>query len=304
MVGVFLPSMRQLVAKVLEAQGLSQSKIAGLLGVTQASVSLYLSSRADRAYSGLGSLSLLKEDADRYALLLAEDIKRSPVDGIETLTSVWRSLLGRGMACDAHRKLYPSLAQCDFCIKDYGEGETAGSAAIALVAEAVRVLESSRVFVSVMPEVSVNVAFALQGATSPEQVVAVPGRIVRVRGTARATLPPEFGVSRHMARILLLVRRRRPEFNAAVNIRYDRRMLQVLKGLKLRALQLGEYQTSGAEDPTVSALAAKLSSSTFEFDVVADPGGKGVEPNLYIFGRDPAEVAKLAVRIAGRYSAR
>ncbi len=44
MVDSFLPAMREAVAKRLSEEGLSQGKIAGLLGVTQASVSLYLKS--------------------------------------------------------------------------------------------------------------------------------------------------------------------------------------------------------------------------------------------------------------------
>ncbi len=42
-VDTFLPSMRALVARRLKEDGLSQGRIASLLGLTQASVSSYLS---------------------------------------------------------------------------------------------------------------------------------------------------------------------------------------------------------------------------------------------------------------------
>ncbi|MDV3244042.1 MAG: hypothetical protein LYZ66_02555 [Nitrososphaerales archaeon] len=303
MVGVFLPSMRQLVARALRSQGLSQNRISGLLGITQASVSLYLSSGTQKAYSSLATLSLGREDADRYAALLAEDVKRSAVYGVETLGSVWRNMLGSGMVCEAHRKLYPSLAQCDVCVKEYGSKRAGRSDAISQVREAVKILEGSRALVSVMPEVSVNLALAEDDSSSPADVVAVPGRIVRVKGAAKAMLPPEYGASRHMARVLLLVRRRRGEVRAAVNLRYDKRMNAVLRKLRLTRLEIGGYVPSGLEDPTVEALAAKLAGTKAEFDVVVDHGGEGVEPNLYLFGKSAIEVARLAVKVAGLYSA-
>jgi predicted transcriptional regulator len=42
MVESFLPAMRMLVTRRLREEGFSQGKIASLLGLTQASVSLYL----------------------------------------------------------------------------------------------------------------------------------------------------------------------------------------------------------------------------------------------------------------------
>jgi predicted fused transcriptional regulator/phosphomethylpyrimidine kinase/predicted transcriptional regulator len=295
--------MRQLVAKKLRSEGLSQSRISAMLGVTQASVSMYLSSKPERAYAELATLSIEREAADRNATLLAEDIKRSAVYGVETLGALWRSMLGKGMVCDAHRKLYPALSQCDVCIKEYGERGGDKTGAIAHVSEAVRLLESSKAFASVMPEVSVNLAYATSTSGSTEDVVAVPGRIVKVKGHAKATLAPEFGASRHIARVLLLVMNRRPEVRASLNLRYDAKVRMVIKRLGLKVLELGEYQHAGSDDRTIAALVSKLASVRQDFDAVIDPGGKGIEPNLYLFGRSATEVASLALRIAKLYSA-
>jgi XRE family transcriptional regulator, thiamine biosynthesis regulator len=303
MVQVFLPAMRQLVARNLRSQGLSQNRISSMLGVTQASVSLYLSSRPEKAYADLSSLSVQREEADRNANVLAEDVKRSAVYGVETLGSLWRGMLGRGSVCESHRKLYPSLSTCDVCIKEYGEREGDVTGAIDEVSSAIGLLESSRAFVSVMPEVSVNIAYAPPGSLSPEDVVAVPGRIVKVKGRAKATLPPEFGASRHIAKVLLLVVNRRPGTRSCINLRYDPMMRKVLHRLGIRTLEISEYPQASSEDRTVSALTSRLASTRAEFDAVVDSGGKGVEPNLYLFGKDAREVASLAIKIARLYSA-
>ncbi len=158
MVQEFLPAIRQLVAKELRVQGFSQNKISAMLGVTQASVSLYLSSETKKAYSTLTVFGVPREESDTYAALLAEDVKRSPVDAVPTLTTLWTGLLGSGSVCTRHREQYPSLSDCDVCIKEYGRDDPDRSGTISEVVEAVRSLESSATFVNVMPEVSVNIA--------------------------------------------------------------------------------------------------------------------------------------------------
>ena len=219
------------------------------------------------------------------------------------MMSLWTSLLGSGAACAYHRELHPSLADCDVCIKEYGARGGTRHLLIAEVAKAVRMLEASPEFVGVMPEVSVNIACAAQGAASPADVVAIPGRIVRVRDRARAMLPPEAGASAHMSRVLLIVRDRRPELRACINIRYDGRMANVIKRLRIRAISIGEHPRHGSEDATAEALRARLRSETGPFEAVVDQGGSGIEPNLYLFAEGAQEAAELALRLSQAYSA-
>lgn len=274
-----------------------------MLGITQASVSTYLSAGPDRPYNALESLSIGREEADRYASLLAEDIKRSPVYGVETLETLWTRLLGRGSICDAHRRLYPGLANCDVCIKQYGKPPGEGPEALRDVAEAVRMVEASPTFVRVMPQVSVNIAEAPEATTSPEEVAAIPGRVVRVGNRAKAFEAPAFGASRHLAGILLIVNKRRKDLRSVINLRYDRRMERVLRKLRLRLVEIGDYPIRPGADPTLDALAEKMRTSNLDFDAVVDRGRVGVEPNVYLFGAKATDAARLAVRVSRTYSA-
>lgn len=303
MVDAFLPGVRQLVARRLRGEGLSQGRIASVLGVTQASVSLYLSSDAARAYSLLARFSVTRDEADRYAAVLAEDARRSPHYAVETLSGIWSSVLGSGRACEAHRREYPGLAGCDVCLKGSERRGDARSETLAQVARAVREIESSSAFVRAMPEVSVNLACASGDSSSEGDIVAIPGRIVRVRNLARAMGQPEFGASRHVSRVLLLVRTRRSDIRAAINLRYDQKMAGVLARLGLRVLRIRNGDDLGSGDPTVGALKRKLASSGSPFDAVVDEGGRGIEPNVYLFGRDAPEVARLAIKASEAYSA-
>jgi predicted fused transcriptional regulator/phosphomethylpyrimidine kinase/predicted transcriptional regulator len=273
-----------------------------MLGVTQASVSLYLAGSESEAYSGLSELSVGRDDADRYASLLAEDAKRNPVDSIRTLTSIWTGLLGKGSACGAHRDAYPLLAQCDVCIHQFGPERRHRSDLVEEARRAVRILESSATFFCVMPEVSVNMACLRGDSNSLDDVVAVPGRIVRVKNHARSMFPPEFGASRHMSRMLLLVRRRMPRCRAAINLAYNKKVRSIIRKLGIRVIEVGGPYPQNAEDPTVAALEDKLLQSREQFDAVAALGGTGIEPSLYLFGETAEDVASLAVRISELYS--
>jgi len=303
MTGEFLPSVRLLTAKKLRGQGLSQGRISTALGVTQASVSLYLASSPEKAYSSLEAFHVTREEADRYVTLLAEDARRHASYAVETLGRIWTSLLGRGSACDAHRQEHPALADCDYCMRAFGAQRERNGEVIVEVSKAVKAIEASTTFVAAMPEVSVNLACVSGDSDLAEDVVAVPGRIVRVRNSAWAIRQPEFGAAGHMARMLLLVRTRKKNCRAVVNLRYDSRMARVLKRLGLRTLEIGDYSETKGGDPTMDALRTRLAETRGGFDAIVDSGGRGIEPNVYFLGKGAVEAAQLAIRASELYSA-
>jgi XRE family transcriptional regulator, thiamine biosynthesis regulator len=304
MVDSFLPSMRALVARKLKEDGLSQGKIASLLGLTQASVSSYLSGSPSRQTAALSSLGVTGEEAETYAALLAEDLKNNPVYAVATLYSIWSRLIGGGDACSLHRSEHPFLATCEVCMKVFGPERGHAEGAVEHVESALRSIEGSSLFVRVMPEVSVNVAYSPAGAKSVEDVVAIPGRIVRVRGQARAFMRPEYGASTHLAAILLEVERRHPALRAATNLRYDQRMSRVLAKLGVERLTMGRDYPAGSPDKVLGALRARLSAPEGgrEFEAVVDLGGEGVEPSLYLFAEDAVKVVRRSLEIAKAYT--
>lgn len=301
MMETFLPSMRALVSRRLNNQGLSQGRIASLLGITQASVSLYLSEKPSKPFDQLSELGVSGEEGERYSSLLAEDLKRNPVYAVTTLYAIWSDLLGKGLMCTAHRREYPFLANCEVCMKTFGRQEVEGFEAIEHVSRAVAMIESSEAFVRVMPQVSVNVTYAHGEATSVDDVVAMPGRIVKAHGKARAFMRPEFGASTHLARVLLEAKSRMKSFNAAINLKYDKQTEKILRRLKLRILRIGGVYPQGVDDPVVESLRQKMKESRGEFDAIVDAGGPGLEPNLYLFATDAVEVASLAIKVAKLY---
>jgi XRE family transcriptional regulator, thiamine biosynthesis regulator len=301
MVESFLPAMREAVAKRLSEEGFSQGKIASLLGVTQASVSLYLKSEG-RSTELLRRLEIPEEEGRLYASLLAEDLKKNPIYAVSTLYSLWSDALGRGSMCQAHRSRYPQLAQCEVCIKTFGGHETRSGDAIEHVMESVRMVEGSSAFVRIMPEVSVNIAYAPEGASSVQEIVAVPGRIVKVRGTPRSFMRPEYGASTHVANVLLAMMTYDRSIRASMNVRYDQKMRRSLIKMKIRPLLLDEASVK-RDSEMIGPLRAALKRAVGPWAAVIDPGAPGLEPGLYLFAHDAVEVVQLGLRVARAYAA-
>jgi predicted fused transcriptional regulator/phosphomethylpyrimidine kinase len=259
---------------------------------------MYLSSDSTRPYALLARFSVSRQAAERDAESLVEAVLQGPAEGVRALNTMWTGLLGSGAACPAHREMYPALGGCDFCIAEYGSRAGRISETVSEVAAAVKLLEDSPDFVSLMPEVSVNLACVAGEAKTPSEVVAIPGRIVKVKDRAKAMLPPEAGASAHMSRMLLVARSKMPEHRACINLRYDEKVGALLSDLGLRPLAIGRHPSHEGLDPTVAALESRLRSWSGPFDAVVEEGGTGIEPNVYLFGRDAIEVARLAVKLA------
>lgn len=71
---VVLPAFRSLVARRLRDYGMPQTEIAGLLGITQASISFYLSNRRGKNIELLESNPRITELADMAARLLKDGV--------------------------------------------------------------------------------------------------------------------------------------------------------------------------------------------------------------------------------------
>lgn len=307
MVKHLLPALRGLVTHNLDRKGYSQSRIAGLLGITQASVSLYLTKNPRVYLEKTRELGVPDADTERYIEMLSEDVVRGRVEAIYTLSSLWRNLLATGALCTIHRRKSSILEECDVCMRLYSpvQKDVEKTEVLREVERAAKMVENSPFFPKVMPEVSVNIVMAAPEARTEMDVAALPGRMVKIHERAGHILPAEFGVSRHMARMLLTAMRSNPGTRAALNILYDSRIDGILRDLQINFIRIvrEDHQASLEGDAVVSAFKAKLNTfSTKSTQIVVDEGGEGLEPNTYIFGGDATEAAQLALEIAKRYA--
>lgn len=191
-----------------------------------------------------------------------------------------------------------------------GEVDTAEAVMGNLMA-ALRMLENCPEFAFLIPEVRVNIAYALPGATSPRDVAAVEGRVTVAGGFPRVAAWPAWGASDHLARRLIEVRKYAPEINAVINFRCDDEIIEFVRGYcSDKGLLLGWLDRSREPERVTEKDGASMPWKVKQiFDkygamprLFYEGAGWGKEPLFLALGGDAVEVAETAIEIARLYS--
>lgn len=176
---------------------------------------------------------------------------------------------------------------------------------LAELAAAFEVLRALPAIARLVPEVGMNLAYALPAAAGATEVAAFPGRLGVYRGRLAAFGPPEFGASSHVARIVLTAMSRQPALRAALNVRFSEEILEACRrcGLRLASFDRAEEppEVAGREGGSlVWGVARAMSGEGEPPQAVWDRGGQGKEPMVRLLARTPGEAAALAAMIATR----
>lgn len=148
-----------------------------------------------------------------------------------------------------------------------------------------------------VPEVGVNLAYALPAAAGPEDVCALRGRIHRVGTSLAVTGPADFGASKHVARIVLTAMAHNPLIRSAANLKYTE---QNLRRLARTRMVVGTFDrrhqppgTSTMEWGTAAAIRALGDVP----DAIHDAGAVGKEGMIRMLGTSPADVVRKVRRL-------
>jgi predicted transcriptional regulator len=116
MVMEILPGLRAMVArKLVEKHGFSQKVAAERLGTTQPAISQYKRKLRGSGLDSLGESPRLMEMIDSIASRAASGgLSQDEITG--EFCSVCRFMRSSGLACDFHRRMYPSLENCTICM--------------------------------------------------------------------------------------------------------------------------------------------------------------------------------------------
>ena len=176
---------------------------------------------------------------------------------------------------------------------------------------AIGMLQDCPEFTALIPEVRVNLVYALPGAKTSKEVAAIDGRITAVRGFPHASGQPALGASDHMARLILEIRKYDPTINAGINFKCDKKIIEVVRKFCLQhGLLFGCIDRS--KEPTDIAAQDGASMPWKVKQLVTSSGGVpqlfyegegwGKEPLFVALGKDAIEVTEIAIEIARRYS--
>lgn len=167
-------------------------------------------------------------------------------------------------------------------------------------------LEAHPELSTLMPEVRMNLVVLPEGAEEASEAVGVEGRVTLVGGRLRASGPPWFGASSHLARLLAALRKRLPSVRAALNIKYSPEVVEACRGLGLRLVgfrreeeppEVREVEGASMEWAVEQALKGVEGGWV---DAIYDEGGLGKEAMVRLLGKCADEVVERAIEIANR----
>ncbi|MGB9952605.1 thiamine-phosphate synthase family protein [Haloarcula marismortui] len=286
----FLPTFRSLLADALRERGLTQSEVADLLGISQSAVSKYVHGDVARQEDLLAHRGL-EELVERLADGLA-DGDMSPVQALVETEVFIRELEQGGVLAQIHEDAVPELGDYDdeFAVHDPDSQLRSAERTLASVRRGLSVLENTSGFATLIPAVGSNLVQCLPDAESIEDVAAVPGRILDVKGRATIPADPEFGVSEHVATLLLAARTAGSDARGVLNVRYDDGVVTALRDAGRTVV---EFDAEASVEPAVAAALADDPAA----DVLYHTGAMGIEPVVYLLGDDAVSVAETAREI-------
>jgi hydroxymethylpyrimidine/phosphomethylpyrimidine kinase len=171
-------------------------------------------------------------------------------------------------------------------------------------------LQESAEFALLMPEVRVNLVYALPDARTGKDVAAIDGRITVVRGFPYASGLPAWGGSDHMARLIIETRKYDSGINAGINFKCDADIIEIMKQYCAEKGFLFGWIDRTVEPAEVAE--KDRSSMPWKIKQLVDSSGGvprlfyegdgwGKEPLSVALGDTAAEVAGIAIEIAKRY---
>lgn len=281
----FLPTFRSMLAERLRERDLTQSEVASILGISQSAVSKYAHGGVARNEAVLND-DRVRELADELADGLATG-DLTPVGALVEVEILIRRLERGDLLARLHEEAVPGLAEnSGYDVHDPDGALRAAERTRSSVRRGLRTLETTSGFAGLIPNVGSNLVECTPDADGVDDVAGVPGRIFDVKG--RTTVPgdPEFGVSGHVASVLLAARQNGSDARAALNLRYDAELRDRLGSLGLETVEFD------GETDTETAIA---SVAVAEADVLYQTGAMGIEPITYLLAPD-AETAAEHVR--------
>ncbi|HOP84886.1 MAG TPA: bifunctional hydroxymethylpyrimidine kinase/phosphomethylpyrimidine kinase [Syntrophorhabdaceae bacterium] len=148
-----------------------------------------------------------------------------------------------------------------------------------------------------VPQVQMNLGYAIKGAKDEEDVAAFPGRISVYKKKVYIKGEPCFGASSHVARLILGMMKKFPHIRSCANIRYSEKIIEKARQLNMNVVffdrRLEPEDIKKIEGQSLNFLLNEIISRIDSSpDMIYDIGDIGKEPMIRLYGKDPIEVVK------------
>lgn len=170
--------------------------------------------------------------------------------------------------------------------------------------EAIKIIEESDWMVEFIPESQSNLVMAIESPEGLEDVAGILGRIVKVGSRVKASSPPWFNSSRHVASAVITLMNYHPNIRSAINIKYSDEIISAAKELHY---VVSSYDRRG-EPPEIKNVEGKTIPWGVESalekigwrapDIIYHLGDFGKEPMILLFAEDALRVVDKLRKIA------
>lgn len=285
----FLPTFRSMLAADLRERGLTQAEVAEKLGISQSAVSKYAQGDVNRRQA-VAEDERVTELVEEIGEGLATGDMRPVQALIEAEILIRRLSRGDDLLAALHEEAMPTLREVtyDFTLEETDSEALERERVLASVRRGLRILEHTSGFAGLIPNVGSNLVEGLPNGSTLEDVAGVPGRLFDVKGRTEIPAEPEFGVSEHVASVLLGARAAGSDARAALNIAYSPAIIDELSGMG-EVVQEFTPDDEPAEQAVREAIAEEPAAT-----VLYHRGAFGVEPIVYLLGDSASEVATSA----------
>jgi hydroxymethylpyrimidine/phosphomethylpyrimidine kinase len=151
---------------------------------------------------------------------------------------------------------------------------------------------------SFIPEVGINIGYALPKATTKNEICALSGRIINTSDGIQICGNLRFGGSIHISSIILAAMKHHQQFRSAMNIAYSKDNLSFCTDSGLTISSFDRTNQPKTMDSTMEwGTSYALEHSNNIPDIVYDTGSIGKEPMIRIIATNPLQLYQKLSRI-------
>ncbi|NON61180.1 phosphomethylpyrimidine kinase [Acidianus sp. DSM 29099] len=144
-----------------------------------------------------------------------------------------------------------------------------------------------------IPEIRTNLGFAISNPKDEKDVAAFPGRLTVAFGRVIYCLPPAFGASDHVARIILTAMKYNKSLRSAINLKYLPNVIKRLEDVYFFDRKSEPEESKQMEGHTMNFMVKMAYESLGHIpQYLVDLGDYGKEPGIFILSSNPTDVVK------------
>ena len=283
----FLPNLRIRVAHDLRDKGMSQNKIANILGVKQPVVVSYLQKDLKeigdkRVNPHLDSLSITISD-----MLISKE----SIDYVmRTICTKCKSLRVSGPICSVHKQMLPEISDiknCSICSGfDTVPSIATRSEILQNLNDALEEMKKLEDFYQWIPEIGAQLAYCEIDAKDLDDVASFPGRIIKVKEQITAVSLPEFGCSKTSSLLLLWMKKNHPDIQWILSLKNKDELKKILQTNKIKYIETEHLDLE--KNQILSEI--EKENRLVDVRVLIDKASPGFESISYVFAKEKKDL--------------